>query len=141
MQRLWICSCFLFFWFGGSRQHRNDGDALMLQLVGGVGLENQRTRSLQKHRAAAKHVSRENTEEDITSSLNDNLWNDLTEFYACDHHEVSSHDGAMLRAREVNRKPGLLHVHGAYGEMLDKRWPSELRPSPMAYSIFYSKIE
>lgn len=27
----------------------------------------------------------------------------------------------------MNRKPGLLHVHGAYGEMLDKRWRSELK--------------
>ncbi|CDY12792.1 BnaC07g16410D [Brassica napus] len=29
--------------------------------------------------------------------------------------------------REGNRKPGLLHAHGAYGEMLDKRWLSELK--------------
>ncbi|KAL0721637.1 hypothetical protein Bca4012_036236 [Brassica carinata] len=74
------------------------------------------------------------SEEDTTAE-NDNLWNDLTEFYACDHHhEVSSHVGAMVpltvvysRAqREENRKPRLLHVHGAYGEMLDKRWRSEL---------------
>lgn len=72
---------------------------------------------------------------DYTSAENDNLWNDLTEFYACDYHEVSSHDGAMVpltvvysRAqKEDNRKPGLLHVHGAYGEMLDKRWRSELK--------------
>lgn len=70
-----------------------------------------------------------------TTAESDNLWNDLTEFYACGHHEVSSHDGAMVpltlvysRAqREENRKPGLLHVHGAYGEMLDKRWRSELK--------------
>ncbi|CAF2037668.1 hypothetical protein BRARA_I00871 [Brassica rapa] len=74
------------------------------------------------------------TSEDTTAE-NDNLWNDLTEFYACDYHEVSSHDGAMVpltvvysRAqREENGKPGLLHVHGAYGEMLDKRWRSELK--------------
>lgn len=73
-------------------------------------------------------------DDDITVE-NDNLWNDLTEFYACDYHEVSSHDGAMVpltivysRAqREENQKPGLLHVHGAYGEMLDKRWRSELK--------------
>lgn len=70
-----------------------------------------------------------------TTAENDNLWNDLTEFYVCDYHEVSSHDGALVpltvvysRAqKEENRKPGLLHVHGAYGEMLDKRWRSELK--------------
>ncbi|EOA13092.1 hypothetical protein CARUB_v10026100mg [Capsella rubella] len=69
-----------------------------------------------------------------TTTENDNLWNDLTEFYTCDYHEVSSHDGAMVpltivysRAQKESRKPGLLHVHGAYGEMLDKRWRSDLK--------------
>ena len=78
-------------------------------------------------------VSFDTTED--TTAENDNLWNELTEFYACDYHEVSSHDGSMVpltvvysRAqREENKKPGLLHVHGAYGEMLDKRWRSELK--------------
>ncbi|KAE9597622.1 putative oligopeptidase B [Lupinus albus] len=39
----------------------------------------------------------------------DQLWNDLFEFYAYD------------------KKPGILHGHGAYGELLDKRWRSELK--------------
>lgn len=75
------------------------------------------------------------------SSMNDvksqdeNLWNDLSEFYACEHHDVSSHDGAVVpltivysrKNRKDNQSPGLLHGHGAYGEILDKRWRSELK--------------
>ncbi|MBA0589251.1 uncharacterized protein LOC105802200 [Gossypium raimondii] len=75
------------------------------------------------------------------SSMNDvksedrNLWNDLSEFYACEHHYVSSYDGAMVpltivysrKNRKDSQSPGLLHGHGAYGEILDKRWRSELK--------------
>ncbi|KAE8665934.1 putative molybdopterin cofactor sulfurase [Hibiscus syriacus] len=75
------------------------------------------------------------------SSMNDvrseenNLWNDLSEFYACEHHNVSSYDGAMVpltivysqKNRKDNQSLGLLHGHGAYGEILDKRWRSELK--------------
>lgn len=68
-------------------------------------------------------------------SEDDNLWNDLSEFYACENHDVCSHDGAMVpltivysrKTAEENQKPGLLHGHGAYGEILDKRWRSELK--------------
>ncbi|XP_010558455.1 PREDICTED: uncharacterized protein LOC104827094 isoform X2 [Tarenaya hassleriana] len=80
-------------------------------------------------------VTRNLSSDTDTNAENDNLWNDLTEFYACDYHEVSSHDGAMVPLtvvysrvhKEKNQKPGLLHVHGAYGEILDKRWRSELK--------------
>ncbi|KAE8697339.1 putative molybdopterin cofactor sulfurase [Hibiscus syriacus] len=75
------------------------------------------------------------------SSMNDvksedkNLWNDLSEFYACEHHNVSSFDGTMVpltivyshKNRKDNQSPGLLHGHGAYGEILDKRCRSELK--------------
>ncbi|OMP02135.1 hypothetical protein COLO4_11319 [Corchorus olitorius] len=68
-------------------------------------------------------------------SEDDNLWNDLSEFYACEHYDVSSHHGAMVpltiiysrKNRKVNQSPGVLHGHGAYGEVLDKRWRSELK--------------
>ncbi|KAL5557164.1 hypothetical protein UlMin_039400 [Ulmus minor] len=65
----------------------------------------------------------------------DNLWNDLSEFYACEHHNVSSYDGIEVPLTVVysrknkgeDQNPGLLHGHGAYGELLDKRWRSELK--------------
>ncbi|TXG59526.1 hypothetical protein EZV62_014099 [Acer yangbiense] len=65
----------------------------------------------------------------------DNLWNDLSEFYACEHYDVSSYDGILVpltivysrKYKQENQNPGLLHGHGAYGELLDKRWRSELK--------------
>ncbi|CAN0910339.1 Dipeptidyl aminopeptidase BI [Linum grandiflorum] len=68
-------------------------------------------------------------------SETDNLWNDLSEFYACERHFVSSHDEAKIpltvvysrTIKNTKHNPGLLHGHGAYGELLDKRWRSELK--------------
>ncbi|KAF2295138.1 hypothetical protein GH714_031666 [Hevea brasiliensis] len=68
-------------------------------------------------------------------SDDDNLWNDLAEFYACEHYDVSSYDGVSIpltiiysrKHKYANQNPGLLHGHGAYGELLDKRWRSELK--------------
>lgn len=65
----------------------------------------------------------------------ENPWNDLSEFYACEQHNVASHDGVMVpltvlyshRNKKENQKPALLHGHGVYGELLDKRWRSELK--------------
>ncbi|XP_059641981.1 uncharacterized protein LOC132283950 isoform X2 [Cornus florida] len=64
----------------------------------------------------------------------DRLWNDLSEFYACEHFDVSSYDGVVVpltivysRKRKEAQGPGLLHGHGAYGEILDKCWRSELK--------------
>jgi len=65
----------------------------------------------------------------------DNVWNDLSEFYACEHYNVCSYDGIMVpltlvyshRNKKENHNPALLHGHGAYGELLDKRWRSELK--------------
>ena len=65
----------------------------------------------------------------------DHLWNDLSEFYACEHYDVSSYDGAAVpltivysrTRKKAAQNPGLLHGHGAYGELLDKRWRSELK--------------
>lgn len=61
-------------------------------------------------------------------------WNELNEFYACEYYDVSSEDGVMVpltvvysRRHKQDGSPGLLHGHGAYGELLDKRWRSELK--------------
>lgn len=64
-----------------------------------------------------------------------NVWNDLSEFYSYEHYEISSHDGVLIpltliyahRSKKENQNPVLLHGHGAYGELLDKRWRSELK--------------
>ncbi|KAG6729398.1 hypothetical protein I3842_01G027400 [Carya illinoinensis] len=63
------------------------------------------------------------------------MWNELSEFYACEYYDVSSYDGVVVpltivysrKNKKENQHPGLLHVHGAYGELLDKRWRSELK--------------
>ncbi|PWA59727.1 prolyl oligopeptidase family protein [Artemisia annua] len=62
-------------------------------------------------------------------------WNDLSEFYACEQHQVISSDGVTVpltivyshKRKKQGQSPGLLHGHGAYGELLDKRWRSELK--------------
>ncbi|PKA54322.1 oligopeptidase B [Apostasia shenzhenica] len=61
-------------------------------------------------------------------------WNELTEFYDCQYYDVSSEDGVMVpltvvysRRHKQEGSPALLHGHGAYGELLDKRWKSELK--------------
>ncbi|XP_075503014.1 uncharacterized protein LOC142540613 [Primulina tabacum] len=62
-------------------------------------------------------------------------WNDLSEYYACEEYEVSSHDGISVpltilyspHKKKNGQNPGLLNGHGAYGEALDKRWRNELK--------------
>lgn len=69
------------------------------------------------------------------ANSDNNPWNELTEFYGCEQFDVPSHDGMMVPLtivyshsnRKENSNPGLLHGHGAYGELLDKRWHSELK--------------
>lgn len=68
-----------------------------------------------------------------TSSNENSSWNDLAEYYACEHYNVPSYDGVEIpltivyshRRKKESQTPGLLHGHGAYGEILDKRWHSE----------------
>ncbi|GAV88974.1 LOW QUALITY PROTEIN: Peptidase_S9 domain-containing protein/Peptidase_S9_N domain-containing protein, partial [Cephalotus follicularis] len=82
-------------------------------------------------------LSKTNSSDSINEANVDdnNLWNDLSEFYACEHYDVSSYDGILVpltvvyssKSKKENDKPGLLRVHGAYGELLDKRWHSELK--------------
>lgn len=69
------------------------------------------------------------------NSDDDQLWNGLSEFYACEQYNVASYDGVLLpltvvysrKNKKEDQSPGLLHVHGTYGELLDKRWHSELK--------------
>nr|GLL20565.1 uncharacterized protein LOC109186418 isoform X2 [Ipomoea trifida] len=71
----------------------------------------------------------------LASAENYQLWSDLSEIYACEHFDVTSHDGVTVpltvvysrRGKKQAENPGLLHVHGAYGEILDKRWRTELK--------------
>lgn len=52
--------------------------------------------------------------------------------YSCEKKEAISHDGVrvpltILWSKKVHKEgqsPGLLHVYGAYGEVLDKSWCS-----------------
>ncbi|KAK9165311.1 hypothetical protein Scep_000502 [Stephania cephalantha] len=65
----------------------------------------------------------------------ENVWNELSEFYTCESYNVSSHDEVVVpltivyscKSKQMGQNPGLLHGHGAYGELLDKRWRSELK--------------
>ena len=65
----------------------------------------------------------------------DHLWNDLSEFYACEQYVRPSFDGVLIPLtvvfardnKQKDEKPGILHGHGAYGELLDKRWRSEFK--------------
>ncbi|KAJ0963395.1 hypothetical protein J5N97_028517 [Dioscorea zingiberensis] len=64
----------------------------------------------------------------------DGMWNELSEFYACEYYDVPSKDEVLVpltvvysQKQKQEGSPGLLHGHGAYGELLDKRWRSELK--------------
>ncbi|KAG2724594.1 hypothetical protein I3760_01G025300 [Carya illinoinensis] len=100
----------------------------------------ERTRILYGTASAASIVeSNSNTKNSIYKSnvlVDDHhMWNELSEFYACEYYDVSSYDGVVVpltivysrKNKKENQHPGLLHVHGAYGELLDKRWRSELK--------------
>ena len=69
-----------------------------------------------------------------TEDFEDGAWNELSEYYACEYYDVPSKDGVLVpltsvysRKHKQDGNPGLLHGHGAYGEILDKRWRSELK--------------
>ncbi|KAL4343535.1 uncharacterized protein LOC107626224 [Arachis ipaensis] len=72
----------------------------------------------------------------VNSKLEDSQsWNELSEFYACEQFDVPSADGVKVPLTIVfsrsnkpeDKTPGILHGHGTYGELLDKRWRSELK--------------
>ncbi|KAK3412230.1 hypothetical protein EUGRSUZ_I01019 [Eucalyptus grandis] len=96
-------------------------------------LLHERTRILYGMASSANIHGKSSSMTEVKSE--DNPWNELSEFYACERHEVPSCDGVVVpltivysrNNKKENSKPGLLHGHGAYGELLDKRWRSELK--------------
>lgn len=60
-------------------------------------------------------------------------WKKFSAQYACERHEVVSHDGTRIPLTIVfsrdtwdkEQSPGLLEAYGAYGEVLDKTWCSD----------------
>ncbi|XP_058186222.1 uncharacterized protein LOC131303390 isoform X1 [Rhododendron vialii] len=97
-----------------------------------------RTRVLYGRTSSASSAENSSISQSLTNKASfeyDHSWNDLDEFYACEHYDVSSCDGVLVpltiiysRTRKKRaHNPGLLHVHGAYGELHDKRWRSELK--------------
>eukprot|EP00268_Persea_americana_P014179 TRINITY_DN16290_c0_g1_i23.p1 TRINITY_DN16290_c0_g1~~TRINITY_DN16290_c0_g1_i23.p1 ORF type:complete len:379 (-),score=59.34 TRINITY_DN16290_c0_g1_i23:356-1492(-) len=99
----------------------------------------ERTRTLYGATYTASHMDKSQTSKSLGIATEvdciDGSWNDLSEFYACEQCSVSSKDGVLVpltivysrTRKKESQSPGLLHGHGAYGELLDKRWRSELK--------------
>ncbi|KAM0032180.1 putative oligopeptidase B [Helianthus debilis subsp. tardiflorus] len=94
----------------------------------------ERTRVLYGTASAGVNIPVSNTEVNVNAEDN-HSWNDLSEFYACEQHDVISSDGVTVpltvvyshQRKKGGQNPGLLHGHGAFGELLDRRWRSELK--------------
>ncbi|KAJ1701667.1 hypothetical protein LUZ63_001446 [Rhynchospora breviuscula] len=65
-----------------------------------------------------------------------NVWNDLLDYYECQYYYADSMDKEVSipltvvyskKHKKDEAGPGLLHGHGAYGEVMDRRWRSELK--------------
>ncbi|MQL87036.1 hypothetical protein Taro_019571 [Colocasia esculenta] len=87
---------------------------------------------------AANHVKSSATPKSYEHAAekddSDALWNSLSNYYACEYYDVPSEGGVLVpltvvysRKHKQEGNPGILHGHGAYGELLDKRWHSELK--------------
>ncbi|OAY84613.1 Dipeptidyl aminopeptidase BI [Ananas comosus] len=90
----------------------------------------ERTRTLYGNAFAANSKSSVASSEDNVADS----WNELAEYYACEYYDVASMNEVLVPLTVVYSKkhkqegsPGLLHGHGAYGELLDKSWRSELK--------------
>ncbi|KAJ3670119.1 hypothetical protein LUZ60_010443 [Juncus effusus] len=86
----------------------------------------------------SKSLYGNNIKNNINSNINinnndDNLWNDLSEYYECEHYNIPSKDGEVLipltiiYSKKNKKEAGILHGHGAYGEVADRKWRSELK--------------
>jgi prolyl oligopeptidase PreP (S9A serine peptidase family) len=85
--------------------------------------------------------TRENRTIDNNSSVDSsaegsNVWNDLLDYYECQYYYAESKDKEISvpltvvyskKHKKEEAGPGLLHGHGAYGEVMDQRWRSELK--------------
>uniref|UniRef100_A0A0E0QSA0 Prolyl endopeptidase n=1 Tax=Oryza rufipogon TaxID=4529 RepID=A0A0E0QSA0_ORYRU len=95
----------------------------------------ERTKALYGNAFAASMVKPSSKGGDLSSEdFGDCDWNELSEYYACEYYDVPSKDGVLVpltlvysQKHKQEGNPGLLHGHGAYGEILDKRWRSELK--------------
>nr|CAD1819508.1 unnamed protein product [Ananas comosus var. bracteatus] len=90
----------------------------------------ERTRTLYGNAFSANSKSSVASSEDNVADS----WNELAEYYACEYYDVASMNEVLVPLTVVYSKkhkqegsPGLLHGHGAYGELLDKSWRSELK--------------
>ncbi|KAL3813572.1 hypothetical protein ACJIZ3_014840 [Penstemon smallii] len=100
-------------------------------------LLHERTRVLYGSASTVSSSQKSSISKNFSSSDadDDRTWNDLSEYYACEEYDVPSHDGVLVpltilysrHRRKNGESPGLLHGHGAYGEILDKRWQNELK--------------
>lgn len=70
------------------------------------------------------------------STDGNNAWNDLLEYYECEYYYADSKDKEISvpltvvyskKHKKEEAGPGLLHGHGAYGEVMDRRWRSEVK--------------
>ncbi|KAL8477638.1 hypothetical protein ACS0TY_029805 [Phlomoides rotata] len=96
----------------------------------------ERTRVLYGSASSISSSQKSSISKNLSGNEDDDItWNDLSDYYACEEYEVSSYDGVSIpltilysRNKKKNgENPGLLHGHGAYGEILDKRWRNELK--------------
>uniref|UniRef100_A0A0E0ESW1 Prolyl endopeptidase n=1 Tax=Oryza meridionalis TaxID=40149 RepID=A0A0E0ESW1_9ORYZ len=95
----------------------------------------ERTKALYGNAFAASMDKPSSKGGDLSSEdFGDCDWNELSEYYACEYYDVPSKDGVLVpltlvysQKHKQEGNPGLLHGHGAYGEILDKRWRSELK--------------
>jgi hypothetical protein len=105
------------------------------QIVQQQNMLHERTKVLYGNAFASSMGKLSSDGADLSSQdLGDYDWNELSEYYACEYYDVPSKDGVLVpltlvysRKHKQEGNPGLLHGHGAYGEILDKRWRSELK--------------
>ncbi|OEL30439.1 Protease 2 [Dichanthelium oligosanthes] len=105
------------------------------QIVQQQNMLHERTKALYGTAFAANMGRLSSDRADFSSeNFEDCAWNELSEYYACEYYDVPSKDGVLVPLTLVyswkhkqDGNPGLLHGHGAYGEILDKRWRSELK--------------
>lgn len=97
----------------------------------------ERTRVLYGSSAAVSSSKKSSISKNISviNAEDDRAWHDLSEYYACEEYDVPSHEGVLVpltilysrQRKKIGENPGLLHGHGAFGEILDKRWRNELK--------------
>ncbi|XP_073006031.1 uncharacterized protein [Typha latifolia] len=96
----------------------------------------ERTKTLYGNSFSANNMDKPSLKSSVVTSEDhlDNSWNELSELYACEYYDIPSSNEVLVpltvvysRKHKEEGSPGLLHGHGAYGELLDKRWRSELK--------------